>query len=56
MVMWLMCRGWDKCSSKQPGLVRLDLSIGGGLVGAGEEVFGVVLECEINTDNKFYKK
>ena len=25
-----------------PGLVRLDLSIGGGLVGDGEKVFGVV--------------
>ena len=30
-----------------PGLVRLDLGIGGGLVGDGEEVIGVVSGCEI---------
>ena len=30
-----------------PGLVRLGLSIGGDLVGAGEEGIGVVSGCEI---------
>ena len=29
-----------------PGLVRLDLSIGEGLGGVGEEVIGVVSGCE----------
>ena len=41
-------RGWKKCMCILPGLVRLDLSIGGGLDGDsdGEEVVGVV-SCEI---------
>ena len=30
-----------------PGLVRLDLSSGGGLDGDGEEVVGVVSGCKI---------
>ena len=41
VMMWMMCRGWDKCMGILPGLVRLNLGIGGGLVGEGGEVFAV---------------
>ena len=34
--------GLGKCICVLPGLVRLDLGIGGGLDGDGEEVVGVV--------------
>ena len=37
-----MVHGWMLCGGGINGLVRLDLSIGGGLVGGGEEVVGVV--------------
>ena len=37
-VVW----GWSKCMCVLPGLVRLDLGVGGGLDGDGEEVVGVV--------------
>ena len=37
---------WEKCMCIIPGLLRLDLSIGGGLDGDGEEVVGVV-SCEL---------
>ena len=30
---WMMWWGWDKCGGILPELVRLDLSIGGDLVG-----------------------
>ena len=41
---YLACSSNIKCSGILPGLVRLDLSIGGGLVlcGDGEDGFGVV--------------
>ena len=38
----MMCvEGWEKCMCVLPGLARLDLGVGGGLDGDGEEVFGV---------------
>ena len=42
LVMWMMWWGWDNCMLILPGLVMLDLGVGSGLVGDGEEVFGVV--------------
>ena len=42
-----MVLGWVGAWGILPGLVRLGLSIGGGLVGAGEEGIGVVSGCEI---------
>ena len=33
-VLW----GWGKCMCILPGLVRLELGVGGGLDGVGEEV------------------
>ena len=47
---WRFCGdvwwGWEKCMCILPGLVRLGLSIGGGLDGDGEEVVGAI-SCEI---------
>ena len=37
-VVW----GWENCMCILPGLVRLDLGVGVGLDGDGEEVVGVV--------------
>ena len=41
-VVW----GWGICMCVLPGLVRLDLGVGGGLDGDGKEVVGVV-SCEM---------
>ena len=42
VVVVMMLWGWGKCLGILPGLVMLDLGVGSGLVGDGEEVFGVV--------------
>ena len=42
--MWWV---WDKCMCILPGLVRLDLGIGEGLDGGGDQVIRVVSGCEI---------
>ena len=39
--------GVGKCMGILPGLVRLDLRIGGGLDGGGEELIGVVSGCGV---------
>ena len=49
MVWW----EWGKCMGVLPALVRLDLVIGGGLVGDGEEVFGAVSGCEMKNKKQF---
>ena len=41
LMVWV-CGGGGKSACVLPGLVRLGLSIGGGLDGDGEEGFGVV--------------
>ena len=41
-----MVGGWDNCMCILPGLVMLDLGVGGGLDGDSEEVAGVV-SCEM---------
>ena len=47
VVMWVDVVGVQKCLYLLPGLVRLDLIIGGGLDGDWEEVIGVVSGCEM---------
>ena len=49
VMVWMMWLRWDKCGGILLGLVWLDLGIGGGLVGDGEEGFGVVSGSEMNT-------
>ena len=41
---WWCCvvGGWDNCMCILPGLVMLDLGVGGGLDNDGDEVVGVV--------------
>ena len=41
----VMCWGLEKCMCILPGLVGLDLGVGGGLDVDGEEVVGVVSFC-----------
>ena len=47
MTLCMVCCMGGCCGAIVPGLVRLDLGIGGGLVGDGEEVIGLVSGCKI---------
>ena len=47
VVMWWWCGRCGGGGGILPRLVRLDLGIGGGLIGDGEEVVGTVSGCEM---------